>query len=386
MRILLADDSRAMRGVFREVFQKLGHASSDILEAPDWPGTLAALRKEPVDLLVFDWELPGKEGSDLMWQLKDLGMAGKVTVLFCVNRQQRSLVAHASRQGSCDCVEKPFTPESLETKVRALGGAYEAASKVRESSKQHRVVTPRSEGVSGGRFLAQLPSNVREELLKLAMVHRHEAGITLLRAGEVCGFLHFVIQGQAEVLQGAAGRIGRIVEEGDPFGELSFMTTTPSTETVRAKTRVQTASVSKANLAELLRKEPAVAIHLSALMSRHTRTMHARATTLEHSDFKGTFDTMPFADVIQMLIATRKTGVLGVRGEQYRGAMYMEDGEAIHAWTDDLKGEEAFFALASWRKAKFAFTSITRQEPRTLTQPTITLLMKAMRHQEQAGR
>ena len=57
MKILLADDSRAMRLVFRDVFQKLGHSSADILEAPDWPSSVAALRTDPVDLLVYDWDV-----------------------------------------------------------------------------------------------------------------------------------------------------------------------------------------------------------------------------------------------------------------------------------------------------------------------------------------
>ncbi|HEX7896502.1 MAG TPA: DUF4388 domain-containing protein [Planctomycetota bacterium] len=381
MRILLADDSKAMRILFREVFQKLGHSSADILESADWRGSLAALRAGPAfDLLVYDWELPGMDGSDLMWALKELGPAGKVMVLFSVPRLQRHLVAHSARQGPCDFIEKPFTPEGFQAKVRGLGSSFEA--KARESSRQIKAVKG-PEAQAGARFLSQLPENVREDLIKLATPTFHEAGSTLLRAGEVCGALRFITEGEAEILQGAAGRVARVVEQGDPFGELSFMTLQPSAETVRARTRVETASLSKKTLSDLLRKQPAMAIHLSALMGRHQKTMTARATTLEHSDFKGTFDTMPFADVMQMLMATKKTGILGVRSDSDRGAIYLVHGEAMHAWTDELKGETAFFAVAGWGKAKFAFTSIERDEPRTLMEPTITLLMKAMRRLEQ---
>ena len=383
MRILLADDSRAMRILFRDVFQKLGHSSSDILEAADWRATLAALRAGPAfGLLVYDWELPGMEGADLMWALRELGPAGKVMVLFSVGRQQRHLVAHSARQGPCEFIEKPFTPEAFAAKVRALGSAFEAQV-MRDSSKKLRPVHAEPEPQ---RFLSQLPSNVMDDLLKLATSAFNEAGVTLLRAGEVCGSLRFVLQGQAEILEGAAGKLARVVEEGDPFGELSFMTLQPSSETVRSRTRIQTASLSKKSLSELLRKQPSLGIYLSALMNRHHKTMSARATTLEHSDFKGTFDTMPFADVIQMLIATKKTGVLGVRSEEDRGAIYLEEGEAIHAWTDSLKGDQAFYAIASMGTAKFAFTSIQRREPRTLTQPTITLLMNAMRRLEKTSK
>ena len=111
---------------------------------------------------------------------------------------------------------------------------------------------------------------------------------------------------------------------------------------MRALTNIQTVSLSKAKLADLLRVRPELAAHLSALVNRHKKAIKARATTLEHADFKGTFDTFPFADVMQMLMSTRKTGVLGLRRDADGGAIYLENGEAVHAWTDTLKGEAAF--------------------------------------------
>jgi len=191
--------------------------------------------------------------------------------------------------------------------------------------------------------------------------------------------LHVVTRGEIEILERTAGGPPRLSGEGDPFGELAFLTAQPSTQTVRARTEVELAMVSKAALADVLRRQPRLADHLSALLGRHSKALTARATTLAHSDFKGTMDTMSFADLVQLLGSTRKTGVLGFRDGARSGAIYLESGEAVHAWTDDLKGEDAFYALAGWRLARFAFTSIQRQEPRTLRIATMTLLMEAMR-------
>ncbi len=385
MRILLADDSRAMRSVFREVLERLGHAPADISEAQDWQETRSALRNSsaPIEFVVFDWDLPGMSGSDLSQQLKDMGPAGKARVLFCVSRQQRTLVSKAVRQSSCEYIERPFTNEAFEAKIRGLGGAL-VSTKGRESSKSLYAIAPMPEVDRGLPFLVQLDSNIVSDLLRLSAAGHHEPKTALLRAGEICTCLHLVTQGKVEILAGAAGKPVRIVGEGDPFGDLSFMTSQPSAETVRTLTQVRTASLSKSRISDLLRIHPTVAGHLTALLGRHKKALADRAVTLEHSDFKGTFDTFPFADVMQMLISTRKTGVLGLRTDQKGGALYLEDGEAIHAWTDELKGEPAFYALSSWTKAKFAFTSIKRQEPRTLMLPTITLLMKAMRQLEQS--
>ena len=385
MRILLADDSPAMRTMFRTVLEKLGHATKDIVEAKEGREVLRALQNpsSPVDLVVYDWDLPGMDGLGLMSQLKQLGQSENVSVLLNVNRQQRALIPQVSRLGPCDSIDRPFTEEACEAKLRSLGKGIEV--KKAESSKRLRSVpalaAPVAETSSGRSFLVGLPAVVMGDLLKLADERQHPAGTVLLKTGHVCDALHIVTRGQVEIRAG--GRLARVVGEGDPFGELSFMMSEPAAYSAQAKTVVMTASLSKARIADLLRKYPSLDQHFSSLMARHREVMTARATTIVQSDFKGTFDTMPFANVLQILKAGRKSGVLGVRQDELSGGIYLDQGEAVHAWTDEVQGEAAFYALSSWGKAKFAFNSVRREEGRTLTKPTLTLLMEAMRRLEE---
>jgi len=385
MRILLADDSPAMRTMFRTVLLKLGHGIKDITDAKDGAEVLRAIQSpfSPVDLIIFDWDLPGLDGLALMSRLKQLGQTGSVTVLLSVNRQQRALMSQAIKLGPCDSIDRPFTEEACEAKLRSLGKGVEV--KRAESSKALRAVPPMpvpvAESDSGMPFLVRLPSNVIDDLLKLADERRHEAGSILLKSGQVCDALHIVTRGEVEIL--SAGRVARTIGEGDPVGEFSFMMSEPSPYTARAKSAVITASLSKARISDLLRRHPGLDKHFSSLMTQHREVMTARATTIMQSDFKGTFDTMPFANVLQILTVGRKTGVLGIRDGELSGGIYVGEGEAMHAWTENLKGEAAFYELSSWGKAKFAFNSIQRNEERTLTKPTLTLLMEAMRRLEE---
>lgn len=382
MRILLADDSRAMRTLFRSVLERLGHADRELLEAKDGPEALIALKNKllPVDAVVFDWDLPGLDGLAFMGQLKALGLAGKVAVLLSVNRQQKSLLPQALRLGPCDTIDRPFTEEMFELKFRSLGLSVQV--KRAESSKV-RTVAPMPEADPGMPFLMRLPSSVIDDVLKLAEQRRHEPGTILLRAGQTCDSLHIVTRGQIELLAGLGGKPLRVTGEGDPFGEFSFMMSEPSLHTVRARTLVLTASLSKSRISDLLRKHPSLEREFSTLMTRHKEVMTARATTIVQSDFKGTFDTMPFANVVQILNVGRKTGVLGIRQDELSGGIYLENGEAMHAWTEDLAGEQAFYAMSGWSKAKWAFNSMKRNESRTLQRGTITLLMEAMRRLEE---
>jgi CheY-like chemotaxis protein len=387
MRVLLADDSPAMRTMFRTVLEKLGHASKDIVEAKEGREVLRALQNplSPVDLVVYDWDLTGMDGLGLMSQLHQLGQNENVSVLLSVNRQQRTLLPQASKLGPCDAIDRPFTEEMCEAKLRSMGKVVEV--KRAESSRRLRAVapmpTPAVASESGMPFLVRLPSAVMGDLLKLADERRHEPGTVLLKSGRVCEALHIVTRGQVDLW--SDGRVARTVGEGDPFGEFSFMMSEPSTYTAQAKTVVLTASLSKARISDLLRKHPGLDQHFSSMMNRHKEVMSARATTMMQSDFKGTFDTMPFANVLQILNVGRKSGVLGFRQGELSGGIYLDQGEAVHAWTDEAKGDQAFYVLATWAKAKFAFNSARRETEKTLSKPTLTLLMEAMRRLEENG-
>jgi len=307
-----------------------------------------------------------------------------VGVLFCIKAADRAKVSEISRLGPYDWIERPFGDDTFIKKIQVFRQAVEKAW-ADDSAKRLKAIAGGSDAEFGLPFLLQLPSYLIDELLKKAARSRHAPGTVLLRADDVPEALHLVTRGEVEILEGNAGIRSRVSGEGDPFGELAFMTDRPAGETVRARSDVEVASVSKAELSDVLRRHPRMADYLSALLSRHTKTMSARATTLSHADFKGTMDTTPFADLVQLLGSTRKTGILGFREDARSGAIYLEEGEAVHAWTDTLQGEDAFFELAGWKLARFAFRSIRRQEPRTLKKATMILLVEAMRRQEEGS-
>jgi two-component system chemotaxis response regulator CheY len=384
MRVLLADDSPAMRGLFRGVLERLGHSGGDLLEAHDSLELHAALRAPgtPIDLIIYDWDLPGLDGLGLMAQLQALRLNETVSVLFSVNRQQRALLPQVSRMGTCESIDRPFSEEVFERKLRELVPAVQKRS---ASSKKLQSVPPASESPASRTFLHRLPPAVLDDLLRFSDERRFAPASLLIRIGQVCDSLSIVTEGEVEIRIGEAGKVLRTLKAGDPVGELSFMMSEPSTTVARARTAVVTVSLSKGRITDLLRKHPDLDVHLSSLLERHREVMTARATTIVQSDFKGTVDTMSFANVLQILHGGRKTGVLGFRDGERSGGLYLDKGEAVHAWTDDLQGEEAFYDLSGWRKAKFAFNSIPRDVPRTLTKPTITLLLEAMRLGEETA-
>ena len=61
MKVLIAEDSNAMRGIIREMMMRLGY--DDIVEAEDGQQAWDHLTEQPFDLLLTDWNMPRMSGA-----------------------------------------------------------------------------------------------------------------------------------------------------------------------------------------------------------------------------------------------------------------------------------------------------------------------------------
>lgn len=113
MKILVVDDSSAMRSITRRTLTTLPElAGATILEARDGREGLAIVETEVPDLVLCDWHMPEMTGIELLTALNDAGLTppfGFVTSE--VTPQMRTL---AEAQGARFLVEKPVTAASLE--------------------------------------------------------------------------------------------------------------------------------------------------------------------------------------------------------------------------------------------------------------------------------
>lgn len=103
----------------------LGEGLQDFLRADgyqlDWCrclGEAVALREEPYDVLLVDWQLPDGSGIDWVRSLRRQGNSTPVIVLTA-----RDLLSDRIRgldTGADDYLVKPFDPEELSARIRAV--------------------------------------------------------------------------------------------------------------------------------------------------------------------------------------------------------------------------------------------------------------------------
>lgn len=126
MRVLVVDDSRAMRMIVSRELRNLD-AVSDVAEADSAEAAVELLGSEPVDLIVCDWNMSGMTGLELLEALRAAGWT--VPFGFVTSESSADVVAAAMGAGASFLLAKPFRGEELCERVAAvLGGASPPAS------------------------------------------------------------------------------------------------------------------------------------------------------------------------------------------------------------------------------------------------------------------
>jgi DNA-binding response OmpR family regulator len=114
-RILIVEDEAIIAGALRDDFSLEGYEVS--VEADGVAGTRYAI-DHPVDLIVLDVMLPGRDGIDVCRHVRRAGL--RTPILMLTARAQEAEKVLAFEAGADDYVTKPFGTKELRARVKAL--------------------------------------------------------------------------------------------------------------------------------------------------------------------------------------------------------------------------------------------------------------------------
>ncbi|RPH48082.1 MAG: DUF4388 domain-containing protein, partial [Planctomycetota bacterium] len=376
MKILVADDSRTMRRVFRTLLESMGHAPGEIFEASDAIEAVSILKinKFEIDYIIADHDMAGMEDHRFLHRLKADCPHKSIPVVMCINPNQRMLAAESIRHGATMLLERPFRDAEARQKLQAIEAGLKAKKAEEASQLMKAIVSTTTELELDLPFLMQLPSQTMKAFLQLSIRSTYEAGQIIFQAGKPVDSLYVVTLGDVELVSQEGGR-PEIIREGETFGELAFMSGQRSTGTARAHSMSQIIALPRHRLTELIGHQPRMSQYLSALVARRSK-QQAKPASPGNTEFSGNLHSMSFADVLQLLQVGRKTGILRLEMGAGHAEIGIDGGEVRQASIDGgPKGEEAFYQLAGWRSATFGFSSQPLKGPATVTSPTMPLLM-----------
>ena len=119
-RILVVDDSKAMRLIVRRTLRQAGFGECEVDEAANGVEALAAIEKARPDLVLSDWNMPEMNGYELLTQLNARNI--KVRLGFVTTESTPEMQAKASEAGASFLIAKPFTAEQFQAALSPFLG------------------------------------------------------------------------------------------------------------------------------------------------------------------------------------------------------------------------------------------------------------------------
>ena len=117
MHILVAEDDRDISDLISHYLKKAGWTTH---VAPAGDQALAYIRNHPVDVVILDVMLPGMSGLEVCKALRGDRATAGVPVIMLTARADESDRIRGLEIGADDYVAKPFSPNELVARVRAV--------------------------------------------------------------------------------------------------------------------------------------------------------------------------------------------------------------------------------------------------------------------------
>jgi two-component system chemotaxis response regulator CheY len=122
-RVLIVDDSPAMRSVIRRVIVLSGFALEECLEAGHGGEACQMLRERPVDVILTDINMPVMNGEQFLNSIRGDKSFEGIPVVVVSTDATENRIRRMLELGAQGYITKPFFPESLRGELeRVLGG------------------------------------------------------------------------------------------------------------------------------------------------------------------------------------------------------------------------------------------------------------------------
>jgi two-component system, chemotaxis family, chemotaxis protein CheY len=119
MKILITDDSKAMRMIVIRTMRQAGFDDHTFLEAEDGAQALAAIKADPPDLVLSDWNMPEMTGIQLLETMRAEGI--DVPLGFVTSETTPEMRERAVAAGAMFLLAKPFTVDTFREVLAGVG-------------------------------------------------------------------------------------------------------------------------------------------------------------------------------------------------------------------------------------------------------------------------
>ena len=109
-KILVVDDSSSMRQMISYTLKSAGF---DVIEAVDGKDGLDKAKKQPLDAVLTDQNMPNMDGLTLVSQLRGLPNFQKTPIIMLTTEASDDMKMRGRAAGATGWIVKPFDPQKL---------------------------------------------------------------------------------------------------------------------------------------------------------------------------------------------------------------------------------------------------------------------------------
>ena len=118
MKILIVDDSKAMRMIVKRTLCQAGYDNCITQEAANGREALSIIQQSPPDVVFIDWNMPEMSGMELIDEIKKNGVQLKYG--FVTSEGTPDMRKRAEDAGALFFISKPFTVDSFQNVVAGI--------------------------------------------------------------------------------------------------------------------------------------------------------------------------------------------------------------------------------------------------------------------------
>ncbi len=119
MKTLIIDDAKAMRIILKQIIESIG---GQVEEAGNGKEGLAKLKSMgQADLVLVDWNMPEMNGLDFVRNVRSEAGYRRLPIMMVTTETEASQMGKALAAGANEYVTKPFTKDTIQSKLKLLG-------------------------------------------------------------------------------------------------------------------------------------------------------------------------------------------------------------------------------------------------------------------------
>jgi two-component system chemotaxis response regulator CheY len=109
VKILVTDDSKAMRMIVVRTLRQAGFEGHEVIEAENGKEALEIAKAKSPDLILCDWNMPEMNGIDFLRALRASG--SEIPFCFVTSEGSEEMRTMADQAGALGLIAKPFTAD-----------------------------------------------------------------------------------------------------------------------------------------------------------------------------------------------------------------------------------------------------------------------------------